>query len=379
MLTSTSVRPAFLNRLCVDKLSRRLVSPYLYKTVEITRDTARLVFRGLDLPFTPPRAVSLAHDSHIDEQSDPKYIDSGDEGAQLDIPVKGNRGYPHKRSTSRKIQLLKHVEKVVVTSIPSVVLSQALHEFFLRRLSTMKSLTDAALPSVTEIVLSDDALFELADWQDRHRFQHHPFLRFLTIAFRPQQLCAKYPSPSLERTGRWLHLRRQRARQLDRTAEVDQFLLGFWPLFHKMHPLSVLTSLFDHWAVRALTLHNVVDQFLVAAPRASLRVFFRPCMCTSKAVPPAMCANHVTPLGRARVVNDVLSYGTVNFDTAIAQSVTGWRIAGIRSVAKGDVPLCEEPMFVDTTLLDGVPASVMARLAFPTLAAAAPCVCCGKK
>ncbi|WVW83805.1 hypothetical protein I302_105826 [Kwoniella bestiolae CBS 10118] len=155
---------------------------------------------------------------------------------------------------------------LIIASIPSRLVSQDFKTW--SRLSSVSPLEDRLLLHVRTIIVTGQAIRELAEWSDRYQksnFEKRPFVNGLINASSPDQLCMTYPKLHLDQyppflndrighlknilsSSEWANKEEDLKRSFSNmTFKIDQAVISF---------LQLNTTSLSGWSPSDITLHN---------------------------------------------------------------------------------------------------------------------------
>lgn len=388
------------------------IAPVLYRDVTITRKNARTLFLGLPTPPEEPkkrRVVSkgitweeLQRGSQIKE-SRPKTrqekeaerayllwpnadLDSepeSDTETGLDKPTSP---YPSHASARRKRSLLKAVRHLRFEEMPTLEVDLCLETRFLPA-STM--------PNLETVCIGPRAIWQLADWGDRHAGRQHPMRKFLQC-IKAEHLCLQLPV--IDRCLEQSYIS-TRMVPFDQHASRDPCIDQMAYLGRKLERMvqgaydaGIASPTIDHLALynfKSFTIHNQTWTLPRQMWATSCRIFFRPCACRDLPFEdaPARCYQHIrAPAWRTRASQ------LPSMDTS--QDPLGFRINQLKSLELIDldwVPqIAQSQTSGNNTIISDLDTAIRSlpkdqaealRAATTTIssAEAKPCACCGNR
>ncbi|OCF60510.1 hypothetical protein L486_00143 [Kwoniella mangroviensis CBS 10435] len=196
-----------------------MTAPQLYQELIITKTNAEKVFRGLAITPREGRVIRIRQDegtrSLFERWTElwnlrvrPPYtltypyarVEEEDElDDNLTYPYLWrfnhyDRRYSSIASHHRKLTLLSYVKRLTIGSIPSRIVSQDFKSWCL--LSSSSPIEQRLLPNIETIIITNQAIWELAEWTDKYQtnqFDKHPFIDGLINVSSPDKICMTYP------------------------------------------------------------------------------------------------------------------------------------------------------------------------------------------
>jgi len=295
-----------------------LLAPIIYPELVLTPENGDQVYAGLVLGQSRLSTRPLQEINRlwpdIEISSEPDYDDDAEgaiDGGDNSIT------WPSETSHRRKLNVLRNVRRLVIRDIPCASLCNGLKTFIHFLTSSQAVNASVVFPSVARLVLEENVIWQLADWQNRHCtiFNRqgppiHPFILFLCHAMSPKEVCITYPSLLTTRKREWLCVRYGNRDLVDQIAgrhgrgermgnELDLFASNGFS--------AALEPLGRSWRTEMVTVHNVVSAMVPLPRSGDLRIVFDSCQCSKEDGPTrAGCPDHVTPESRVERIVEML-------------------------------------------------------------------------
>jgi len=146
-----------------------LLAPIIYAELVLTPENGDQVYAGLVLGQSRLSTRPLQEINRlwpdIEISSEPDYDDDAEraiDGGDNSIT------WPSETSHRRKSNVLRNVRRLVIRDIPCASLCNGLKTFIHFLTSSQAVNASVMFPSVARLVLEENVIWQLADWQNRH-------------------------------------------------------------------------------------------------------------------------------------------------------------------------------------------------------------------
>jgi hypothetical protein len=282
--------------------------------------------------------------------------------------------YPNKSSHTRKLEAFRHVKKLILVDLPCKKTGVHLEAWAKPRSYTERGLL---MPNVERYIMRSKAVYQLAEWSERHTGSLHPFATGLSYAVAPTIVCVTYPTMDDGVATRFCEKREQMERTMVRKKTVSEKMitrnvLMRWFLFQITGIDGVLGKLMGGWKISDLTIHDVVQQKIAYLGAQRIRIYFKGCGCVGKAGAKKGCIDHITSKGRMRRIAELLNRSRGNGES------TSIELVDLGTVGDADLTVHEVRPFLGA---EGATLEDMKSLIIPRGCKGdgkVDCTCCGE-
>jgi hypothetical protein len=324
---------AVLNLALCSVQTYEITTPLLYRELVLEEKNAHCVFAGLNLHSAPPEKAP----SYPLELLWP-YIAIQSPLPPDDILSPMDHHCPDDISHRRKQKLLSLVRTLTIRSIPSFHLSNALSDM----ITVDEDVYNGPLfGNVCSIIIGSTAMWQIADWCNRHwvrpstSLTFPPILNFLSRATSPRDLVVSYPTLTAIMKQDWHSLRRGSREVIDtaggqrrRSFRLD----SEWEFFATDGYAMSLASLSGECLLDTYTVKNVVSSVVWPFGGCKIvRIEYCRCQCgNEEGLSGSDCIDHVDEGKRVSQIVDMVR------NDAQGEGYRTWTLSGVGSVAGPD-------------------------------------------